>query len=473
MNPAKNCIPATVKNIHLIGICGTAMGAVAVMLKQQGYTVSGSDQKVYPPMSTFLAENGITVLEGFSEKYLAHKPDLVIVGNVVRRNNPEACYTDQQGLFYCSMPQAINHFIVRDKIALMVTGTHGKTTTSSLLSWILDQAGLDPSFLIGGILSNYDSNYRLGNGSYVVLEGDEYDTAFFDKGPKFMHYKAQTTILTNVEFDHADIYGDLSDVQKAFGNLLQRFSDQELLLTFDDHPGIDSLMPLVKCRSQRYGFKANSDWQAVRPTIKPPWTLFDVYRKGKLWHQFKSPLMGQHNLSNSLAAIGAAADLGISRAQIAEALVSFKNVKRRQEIRGVKHGITVMDDFAHHPTAVKATIAAVKPFYPDGRLIAVFEPRTNTSRRNIFQEVYPDSFNVADHVLIKAPMAGSDISQADRFSAQKLASDIKAMGIPAKAFCDSQEIVDHIFHTAQSGDIILVMSNGGFDNLHNRLLEAL
>jgi len=470
LDPKRNHIPDTVGSVHLIAVCGTAMGALACMLKDLGLSVTGSDAKIYPPMSDFLASRGITVADGFDPARLEPGPDLVVVGNAVSRDNPEAQALARLGLAYCSLPQALNHFAARGKKALVVAGTHGKTTTAALLAWVLYHAGRDPSFLIGGILNNFESNFRLGQGDCIVIEGDEYDTAFFDKGSKFLHFDPAVAILTSVEFDHADIFADLDRVTDAFAAFVRRIRPGSLLVAAAGMPIIDALASTAACRTQRYGGKGQ--WRADNVAIVAPWTFFDVTCGDVFFGRFKSPLMGAHNLDNTLAVIAAGHRLGLSAAVMAEALAAFKGVKRRQQVRGVTKGITVMDDFAHHPTAVKATIAAVKPHFTAGRLIAVFEPRTNTSMRAVFQDVYPQAFDGADIVCIRQPALLSKVLPDQRFSSAKLVADLRVRGRDAHFFEDTEAIIAFLKESAQPGDLILVMSNGGFDEIHRRLLEA-
>ncbi|MBC2713971.1 MAG: UDP-N-acetylmuramate:L-alanyl-gamma-D-glutamyl-meso-diaminopimelate ligase [Desulfobacteraceae bacterium] len=471
-----NSIPDNVKNIHLIAVCGTGMGALACMLKDLGYAVTGSDANVYPPMSTFLMGKGVFIFEGFDGQNLAYGPDLVVVGNAVRKDNPEAVKLNEMGLSFCSMPQALNHFVVADKKALLVTGTHGKTTTSSMLAWILYVAGLDPSFMIGGILLNFDGNYRLGNGGYVVLEGDEYDTAYFDKQSKFLHFDPYVAILTSVEFDHADIFNDLSHVKATFDQFIAKISTQSSLIAYDQDENIDDLLAGKNINIpnvQRYGSQPGSRWRIESFYVKLPWNCFEVSQNGQVFGEFKIKLPGAHNRFNALSAAAAAHQLGISSDVIAKAFETYAGVKRRQEVRGVKNGVTVIDDFAHHPTAVKETIRAIRPFYPDGRLIAVFEPRTNTSMRDIFQDEYPRAFDMADIVCIRKPPLLEKIPEDCRFSSEKLVEDLKKQGKEAVYFPDTDAIIDFVAASAQVGDVVLVMSNGGFDNIHERLLKAL
>jgi len=470
---SRNRIPENVKKIHLIAVCGTGMGALACMLKDMGYEVTGSDQKVYPPMSDFLARKGIDLLEGFSGNNLSHHPDLVVVGNAVRKDNPEAVKMEEMELCFCSMPQALNRFASAGKKTLLVTGTHGKTTTSSILAWILHKAGLDPSFMIGGIVRNFDSNYRIGNGDYFVVEGDEYDTAFFDKGPKFLHFDSSITVLTSIEFDHVDIFRDLEHVKQAFGDMMGKIAPGNLLIAYDGDENIDSLIKNRDCLSERYGRKGNSSWRLGSVLVKPPWTFFEVIKKDEVLGTFKTKLVGEHNLLNALSVIAVADHLSVPAAAISDALETFEGTKKRQEVRGVKRGITVMDDFAHHPTAVRETIKAVKPFYNSGRIIAVFEPRTNSSMRKVFQDIYPLSFDSADITCISKPPLLEKIPPGERFSSERLVQDLKNRGKDAHYFGDTQSIIDFLVKESKTGDLVLIMSNGGFENIHERLLKAL
>jgi len=473
MDLSKNHIPDNVKNIHLIAICGTGMGALAGMLKELGFNVSGSDQGVYPPMSDFLEQKGIKAISGFNAENLSYKPDLVIVGNAVTKNNPEAQAMLDMGLNFCSMPQAINHFAARNKKIFLITGTHGKTTTSSILSWLLYKAGLNPSFFIGGILRDFDSNYALGKGDYIVIEGDEYDTAFFDKGPKFLHYNPFMTILTGIEFDHADIFKDINHVKSAFNSLISGMSAQSILIGFDSDNNVEELAGNRCCQVLKYGKNRNSQWSLGQMQFEFSGTIFEVLKHGELFGKFKTRMLGEHNLLNALSVIAIADKLSISKEIIALALETFQGPKRRQEIRGIKNKITVIDDFAHHPTAVRETIKAVKPLCKQGQLIAVFEPRTNTSMRRVFQDVYPFVFDNADMVCIRKPSRIDKIPDNERFSSEKLVEDIKKQGNPAFHFEDTDGIIDFLAGKAKAGDVILIMSNGGFDNIHARLLERL
>jgi UDP-N-acetylmuramate: L-alanyl-gamma-D-glutamyl-meso-diaminopimelate ligase len=468
-----NIIPDNVKKIHFIAVCGTGMGALACMLKDLGLDVTGSDQKVYPPMSDFLFSKGIKAADGFNANNLLYGPDLVVVGNAVSKDNVEVRQMQKMGLNFCSMPQALNRFVADGKKTILATGTHVKTTTSSILAWILYEAGLDPSFMIGGILNNFNSNYRVGKGEYVVIEGDEYDTAFFDKGPKFMHYDPFRTVLTSVEFDHADIFRDIEHIRQTFDNFIDRIYPQNTLFAFDDDQNIPDLIKGKKCCIESYGINKNSSWSLGKYFADPPWSVFEVLKKGEAFGTFRAKLMGEHNLLNALSSIAVADSLEIPINAVKSALETFENVKRRQEIRGTVRGITVMDDFAHHPTAVRETIKAVKPFYNKGRLIAVFEPRTNSSMRSVFQDIYPLSFDNADLICIRKPPLLEKIPTGERFSSEKLVDDLKIKGKDAHYFSDTQTIIDFLLKTAKTDDVVLIMSNGGFDNIHSKLLELL
>ena len=473
MDLRKNIILNNVKKIHLIAICGTGMGALACMLRDLGFEVTGSDQKIYPPMSDFLSRKGIKVAEGFNEDNISYGPDLVVVGNAITKANPEVVKMQNMGLCFCSMPQAINRFIADNKKRIIVAGTHGKTTTSSIVSWILYKAGLDPSFVIGGILKNFSSNYRLGNGEFIVIEGDEYDTAFFDKGPKFLHYDPFMAVLTSIEFDHADIFKDINHVRYAFDSFISNISDKGKLYVFDQDDNISALIKGKKCIIEKYGKDSGSYWRLGSVSIEPPWTIFEVLKQGITFGIFKDRLMGEHNLLNTLSAIAISDSLMIPVDIISEALETFEGIKRRQEVRGQKRNITIIDDFAHHPTAVKETIRAVKPFYPDSRLVAVFEPRTNSSMRKVFQNIYPLSFDQADVICIRKPALLEKIPPLDRFSSEKLVDDLNNRGKSAHYFPETESIIDFLIKETRPGDVILIMSNGGFDNIHEKLLDKL
>jgi UDP-N-acetylmuramate: L-alanyl-gamma-D-glutamyl-meso-diaminopimelate ligase len=471
----QHAIPSRIRSVHLIAVCGTAMGALAVMLKELGYAVSGSDRNVYPPMSTYLERHAIAVMNGFDGAHLSHRPDLVVVGNAVTRDNPEAQAMREMGLAFCSLPEALNHFAAAGKETLLVAGTHGKTTTSALLAWLLYQAGLDPSFMIGGIVNDFNGNYRLGQGRFFVVEGDEYDTAYFDKGPKFLHFKPMAAAVTSVEFDHADIYRDLAHVKSAFRRFIDRMPPASLLAAYDDDANLAALLEAgCPCETVCYGHRSGSRWRLGRIAPQAPLTRFEVFQGDARFGIFETRLIGMHNLRNALAALVLAHRAGVGREALAAGMRSFSGVKRRQEVRGSKGGVTVIDDFAHHPTAVRETVAAVKTFYPGPmRLVAVFEPRTNTSMRDVFQDTYAACFDHADLICIRQPPLLAKIPAEHRFSSEKLVADLRGRGREAFYFEDTDQILAFLRGRLQPRDVVLVMSNGGFDNIHARLLDLL
>ena len=467
-------IPPVLQRIHILGVCGTGMAALAGMLKQRGYTVTGSDMNVYPPMSDFLRELHIEVKEGYKPENLDPRPDLVVVGNVIRRENPEAVRMRELNIPHVSFPQILSKLFIQGRQSVVVCGTHGKTSTSSLMAWILEYAGRDPSFMIGGIAKNFMKNYKVGNGGFFVAEGDEYDTAYFDKGPKFLHYQPRHVILTSVEFDHADIYRDLDHVKSAFRRLLSIIPDDGFLMACAEDKGVADVLRDYSGKLQTYGLDgSNADWTAELLSLDKGTTRFLVRREGDIQGEFTAPFYGRHNMLNGLAAIGLSNHLGLDMDVIGRALSLFQGVKRRQEVRGVVGGITIIDDFAHHPTEVRETVAAVRAAYSAARLIAVFEPRTNTSRQKFFQKDYIESFAGADYVLVREPPDPEKFGLDNSFSSKQLSLDIEAKGGQCRSFPRTEEIIDFLTDLGKPGDVILIMSNGGFDNIHDRLLAAL
>jgi UDP-N-acetylmuramate: L-alanyl-gamma-D-glutamyl-meso-diaminopimelate ligase len=460
-------------HIHLLGICGTGMAALAGILKELGHRVSGSDEHVYPPMSTFLMGLGIPIQNGYQPENLEPRPELVVVGNVIRRENPEAQAVEELNLPRVSLPEALNRFLVGSRQSLVVAGTHGKTTTTALLSWLLSATGRDPGFMVGGLAKNFASNYRVGQGSHVVLEGDEYDTAYFDKTPKFVHFNPQVAILTSVEFDHADIYQDLDKVVAAFHSFLVRMPPTSRVVAWGDAPLVRQVCEKSACPVILYGLEDGAAWRAADISPAPGGMHFTVHREGQKWGEFCTPLLGTHNVLNSLAALAAAAQVGLTPEELAPALKTFQGVKRRLETVGEFRGITVLDDFAHHPTAVAATLAAVRQGYPGRRLVAVFEPRTNTSRRAIFQEPYAQAFEAADLIVLREPPDHWKAPEGDRFSSAQLAADLTAQSKQAFAFPDTDHLFEGLLPLLQTGDVVLIMSNGDFDHLVPRLCQAL
>ncbi len=473
LNPNLNRFPEKVRHIHIMGICGTGMGSLAGMLKTSGYKITGSDQNVYPPMCDFLAQSGIPVTNGYTADNLDPRPDLVIVGNTINRQNPEAIGLADLGIPYVSFPQALAHYYLDSKTPLVVCGTHGKTTTSSLLASLLHSAGQDTGFMIGGLVQAFGRNYNLGNSQYFVVEGDEYDTAFFDKGPKFLHYQPHIAILTSIEFDHADIYADIDEIKNSFARLVAIMPDDGCLVACLDDPLVKEVVAKAQCRVIGYGLQQGFDWCLEDIQVKPDGTRFAVMQQGKPYATFSSPMPGRHNALNSLAVIAILDRLGIDKKIIINGLQNFEGVKRRQEVRGVVDGITVIDDFAHHPTAVRETLGALKEAYDGRRLLAVFEPRTNSSRRRVFQKTYVESFDHADQVITKEPIALTNIPEEQRFSSRELTEDLVARGRDALYFGTTDEIIEYLGSNTREGDVIAILSNGGFDNIHERLLDKL
>jgi UDP-N-acetylmuramate: L-alanyl-gamma-D-glutamyl-meso-diaminopimelate ligase len=470
--PDLNRLPDTLRHIHLMGICGTGMASLAGMLKEKGYRITGSDQNVYPPMSLFLESLHIPACKGYRPENLVPGPDLVIVGNVITRKNPEAVALSSLRLPYLSFPQAIGHFALQDRQSIVVSGTHGKTTTSSLIAWVLEKAGMDPGFMIGGIPDNFGRNYKTGNGPYFVIEGDEYDTAFFDKGPKFLHYHPWIAILTSIEFDHADIYRDLDHVTDSFRRLIALMPGNGLIIANGDDAIVRREIRRAACRTEIYGYADDNQWRAERISVQEAFTRLTIL-KDKEEIPFSTSLYGRHNISNLLAAVVLGRFLGIPWTVLEEGARTFRGVKRRQEIIGERNGILVLDDFAHHPTAVRETLQAVRDKYRNRRLIAVFEPRSNSSRRNIFQQQYALSFDAADRAFIPEPLLMDGIPLDERFSSRQLVSDLNQRGLAA-SHCETTDLLLYaLVKEARSGDVVLIMSNGGFDGLHQRLLKAL
>ena len=463
------------QHIHLIACCGTGMGSLAGMLKACGYHVTGSDQHIYPPMSTQLEAWGIPLYTGFCAEHLQPRPDLVVVGNAVTRQNPEAMAVQAAGIPALSFPQALAHFFIRKRHAVVVTGTHGKSTTTALIAWLLCHAGYDPSVFVGAVMQNFDSTFRLGQGAHFVVEGDEYDSAYFDKAPKFLHYRPRTAVLTSLEFDHADIYRDLAHVRSAFTRFVQLLPYDGCLVACTDQPNVRELLTAVPMPApvQTYGLAAPADWQVTEchPTARGMQAT--VYHRGIFYGQFASPLPGRHNVQNLLAAMAVASHLGLTAAQIAAALATFRHIKRRCEVRGEVDGVTVIDDFAHHPTAVHVTIEAVRQAYPGARLWAVFEPRTATSRRAIFQQEYAAALQLADRVILADVYRKEQLEDTACLSPATIVETLQQRGIPAWFYATTEAIIAHIYREAQPADVILIMSNGGFDNIHQRLLTAL
>jgi UDP-N-acetylmuramate: L-alanyl-gamma-D-glutamyl-meso-diaminopimelate ligase len=467
--------PAPGSHIHLIAVCGVGMASLAGLLQSRGYRVTGSDQNIYPPMSTYLAEIGIDVLAGFHADHVTPRPDLVVIGNAVSRANPEAQAALAQNIPYISFPQALGQFLIGSRKSVVVSGTHGKTTTSALAAWALTRAGLDPGFFVGGVPANFCSGWQVGGGDHVVIEGDEYDTAFFDKGPKFLHYRPRHVVLTSVEFDHADIYRDLEHVKSAFLRLMDIVPQNGFLVVCNDYPLGGEIAAAARCRRLTYGDGADNDWRAVNLEFHQGRTVFEPCYRGQSEGRIEVGLIGRHNVKNALAVYALGRAIGVERAKLLDGFATFRGVKRRQEVRGERRGVLVMDDFAHHPTAVRETIEAVRSAYDGRRLWAVFEPRSNTSRRNIFEKEFAAALTLADRVVVTSVHQPEKVADRERLSVENVVSEINRPGpeVRARHLAGADEIAEAIGREAQPGDLVLVMSNGGFDNVHEKILSAL
>ena len=467
-----------VKRVYLIGICGTAMASLAGMLQQRGYEVGGSDEHVYPPMSTYLEQLGIPVLEGYTKEHLeTFRPDLVVIGNAAANTNAEAAATVELDLPYTSMPEAIYNLFIKGKHSIVISGTHGKTTTTSLMAWMLEAAGRDPGMVVGGIPLNFNQNFKLGDGPEFVIEGDEYNTAFFDKGAKFLHYHANTLLLNNVEFDHADIYASLDAILDAFRKATREVAPEDLIVANGDDENVRSLRPAARARWVTFGFDPGNDAYATDVVEVREGTSFTAWWKGEKWFDFRTTLSGRHNVLNALANAVIARDRGVPDAEIQKGFESFQGIKRRMEVRGVERGVTVIDDFAHHPTAIATTLAGARQRYPGSRIWGLFEPRSISSSRKEFEAGYIDAFHEADRVII-GPVFHRDRYETrygldKMMSVETIAERLAADSIQAEHIDDFDAIARRVGEEAKEGDVIVVMSSGAFGGVHERILEAL
>jgi UDP-N-acetylmuramate: L-alanyl-gamma-D-glutamyl-meso-diaminopimelate ligase len=451
------------------------MASLAGLLKGQGYRVTGSDQNVYPPMSTYLAQAGIDVQNGFDAQHLADRPDLVIIGNAVSRGNPEAEAVLDSNIPYLSFPQALGKFLIGTRQSIVVTGTHGKTTTTALAAWVLKRAGLDPGFFVGGVPLNFGSGWHRGESDQVVLEGDEYDSAFFDKGPKFLHYRPKSVILTSVEFDHADIYRDLDHLKEAFRSLARLVPASGLLVACYDYPAVREVVKAGSCRVVSYGDDEICDWTVRNIRADGRRSYFDPCFREVSEGIVELGAIGRHNVKNALGVYVLARELGMDRSNLLEGFASFSGVKRRQEFKGEKRGVLVIDDFAHHPTAVAETIKAVKDAFSGRRVWAIFEPRSNTSRRNVFEREFSLALSLADRVVVSNLHQPDKIPEAERLSVERVVDAINqsAGREQAVAINGADKIAAHVSTRATVGDIVLVMSNGAFDGVQDKILSGL
>ena len=457
-----------IRSVHFVGICGTAMASAAAAMQERGFKVTGSDTNVYPPMSTFLADRKVEVIPGYAEQNLAHQPDLVVIGNAMSRGNPEVEAVLDRKLRYCSLPELLKEFFIRGRRSLVVSGTHGKTTTTSLLAWVFECAGLNPSYLIGGIPTNLGAGARFTDSEWFIIEGDEYDTAFFDKRSKFVHYLPEVAIINNLELDHADIFADVAAVQKSFSHFVRLIPRNGLLLGNGDDPNLAPLLDATHCPVKRFGLGEHNAVRAFNLQLGATASAFEIPSC-----RFQVNLVGELNVRNALAVVGAAKHCGISNRQIQQAFDTFKSVKRRMEVRGVAGGVTVVDDFGHHPTAIRETLKALRIKYPGQKLWAVFEPRTQSTRRNVFQQDFPTAFGEADTVIIAEVAFATALKPEERLDTVKLEADLKARGKEARFLPDVAAIVQHLGQQAQGGDVVCVFTNGGFGNIHAKLLERL
>ncbi len=457
-----------IKSVHFAGIGGTAMASAAAAMQEKGFAVTGSDQNVYPPMSTFLAGKQIEVMNGYAERNLAHKPDLVVIGNAISRGNPEAEFVLDHKLRYCSLPELLREFFIRGKRSIVVAGTHGKTTTTALLAWVFEHNGLNPSYLIGGIPNNLSQGARFTDSEWFVIEGDEYDTAFFDKRSKFIHYQPEIAIVNNLEFDHADIFENLDAIKKTFSHFIRIIPRNGLLLGNGDDANLAPLLKVTHCPVKRFGLGEDNAVHAFNIRYGPTASEFEIPS-----FKFHLNLIGEFNVRNALAVVACAKHCGLKNHQIQSAFETFKGVKRRMEVRGIVGGVTLIDDFGHHPTAIRETLAALRVKYPAQKIWALFEPRSNTTRRNVFQTDLVGAFGRADTVVVSQVARLEQIAPEERLNPEKLMQDLKASGRDATYLPDADSIVAHVAKNAQGGDIVVVFSNGGFGGIHGKLLERL
>ena len=466
------------KHIHLIGICGTAMASLAGLLQLKGHRVTGSDQAAYPPMSDLLRELGIPIAEPFAEANLQPQPDLVIVGNAISRGNLELEYVLDQRIPFTSLAAILREEFISSHESLVVAGTHGKTTTTSMLAWIYEVAAhrdpaLAPSFLIGGVAENFGTSFHLRDGRPFIIEGDEYDTAFFDKGPKFMHYFPDALILTHVEFDHADIYRDLDSVKTAFKRLVNLVPRRGRIVAFDGSENVSECVDRAFCPVERYGFSADSAWRITDLRYENGMSRWTLLRSGQPWAHLTLPVAGEHNALNATAAAALAAGQALPQDAIVEGLATFRSVRRRLEVRAEVDGITIIDDFAHHPTAIRETLRALRSTYPGRRLWAVLEPRSNTLRRNVFERELVDSLALADQIILAAVYQTEKIPVAERLHPENVVASLTAAGKPALLVANADAIVANIAPRLAPGDVVAILSNGGFEGIYDKLPAAL
>jgi len=473
-----NGMTSKARHIHLSGICGTAMASLAGLLQLEGHRVTGSDKAAYPPMSDLLHSLGIPVAEPYAERNLDPVPDLVVIGNALSRGNPEVERVLDERIPFTSMAALLHEEFLKGRESLVIAGTHGKTTTTSMLAWIYQVASrempaLEPSFLIGGVAENFGSSFQLRPTRTFILEGDEYDTAFFDKGPKFLHYFPDALILTHVEFDHADIYADLAAVKVAFKRLVNLIPRRGLIVAYDASDNVTECIQNALCRVERYGFSEGADWKLKNLRHADGATHWEVWHRGALWVDLKMRMPGEHNALNATAAAALAFGQGVSKQAIKDALATFKSVKRRLELRAQVAGIDVIEDFAHHPTAIRETLRALRSVYPQARLWAVLEPRSNTLRRKVLEQELVASLRLADHVVLAGVYQQQRIPDAERLHPEDVVKKLNDEGTPAELLPDADAIVNGIAPRLAKGDVVAILSNGGFDGIYEKLPDRL
>jgi len=465
------------KHVHVIGIGGSAMAPLAGMLREHGYRVTGSDSGIYPPASTLLESLGIPFHHTFDAAHLQPAPDLVIVGNIIARGNPELEEVLDRKIAYRSLPEILEEVFLPGRHSIVVSGTHGKTTTTAMLAWIFHSAGRRPNFLVGGVAENFGKSYGLGGGGEFILEGDEYETAFWDRGPKFFHYHPDDLIITSLEFDHADIYADFEAYELAFRRLVNLVPRKGRVViwgdTEDSGPALRRAASKAFCPVETYGFDVRNDWVASGVVVDGEKTRFRVMHRSKLFGEFELAATGRHNALNSLAAIAVAHGHGIGAEALAKALATFRSVKRRMDVKGEHGGILVVDDFAHHPTAVRATIEAARSRWPKRRLWAILEPRSNSMRRKVFQDSLPKALALADRVVLGGVFRAQQLGDDNRMDPESVAADVRQLGREARTFAGSDAIADYLSAEAKPGDLLLIMSNGSFDGLCEKLVNKL
>jgi UDP-N-acetylmuramate: L-alanyl-gamma-D-glutamyl-meso-diaminopimelate ligase len=463
--------------VHVIGIGGSAMAPMAGMLRERGFQVTGSDSGVYPPASTLLDNLGISFFSSFDAAHLQPAPDLVVIGNIIARGNPELEEVLDRKIPYRSMPEMLEEVFLPERHSIVVSGTHGKTTTTAMLAWIFQTAGKRPNFLVGGVAENFGKSYGLGGGEEFILEGDEYETAFWDRGPKFFHYHPDDLIITSLEYDHADIYPDFETYQLAFRRLVNLVPRRGSVViwgdTADSGVALRDAAEKAFCPVETYGFDKGNDWVASEFAIDGEKMRFRAAHQGKLFGEFAMAATGRHNVLNAMAALIVAQGRGIKAAEIGKALSTFRSVKRRMDVKGEIGGILVVDDFAHHPTAVKATIEAARERWPGRRLWAILEPRSNSMRRKVFQDALPKALALGDRIILGGVFRAQQLAGENRLDPETVAEGVRGLGKDARVLSGSDAITEHLAREARPGDLLLIMSNGSFDGLCEKLLTKL